>query len=78
MVVVTDDMCTAGTTATTVYIWGEGKKFYVLTKLCVKKNTFLFSLGIFHMMVTDVIKGGKWVWGFIVILLTLICFIMLW
>ena len=39
---------TAGTTtATTVYIWGEGKKCYVLTK-CVKKNTFLFSLGIFQ------------------------------
>ena len=29
------------------YIYlGEGKKFYVLTKR-VKKNTFLFSLGIF-------------------------------
>ena len=27
--------------------WGEGKKFYVLTKH-VKKNTFLFSLGIFQ------------------------------
>ena len=26
---------------------GKGKKFYVLTK-CVKKNTFLFSLGIFQ------------------------------
>ena len=26
---------------------GEGKKFYVLTK-GVKKNTFLFSLGIFQ------------------------------
>ena len=27
--------------------WGEGKKFYVLTKH-VKKNTLLFSLGIFQ------------------------------
>ena len=41
-------MYTAGTTtATTVYIWGEGKKSYVLTKR-VKKNTLLFSLGIFQ------------------------------
>ena len=38
----TGDMCRLG-----VYIWGEGKKFYVLTKR-VKKNTLLFSLGIFQ------------------------------
>ena len=30
-----------------IFIWGEGKKSYVLTKR-VKKNTLLFSLGIFH------------------------------
>ena len=35
-------MCRMG-----VYIWGESKKFYVLTKR-VKKNTSLFSLGIFQ------------------------------
>ena len=29
---------------------GEGKKFYVLTK-CVKKNTFLFSFGIFQSLI---------------------------
>ena len=38
----TDDLCKMDG-----YVWGEGKKFYVLTK-CVKKNTFLFSLGIFQ------------------------------
>ena len=38
-------MCRLG-----IYIWGEGKKFYVLTK-CVKKNTFLFSLGIFQLLI---------------------------
>ena len=38
----TEAMCRLG-----IYIWGEGKKFYVLTK-CVKKNTLLFSLGIFQ------------------------------
>ena len=39
-------------------IWGEGKKFYVLTKH-VKKNTFLFSLGIFQSLIKSM--GGKWV-----------------
>ena len=39
------DMCRLG-----VYIWGEGKKFHVLTK-CVKKNTLLFSLGIFQWLI---------------------------
>ena len=33
---------TAGTTtATTVYIWGEGKKFYILTKYVKKKYIFV-------------------------------------
>ena len=46
-------------------IWGEGKKFYVLTK-CVKKNTFLFSLGIFQSLIKSVGVNGL---GFIVIFL---------
>ena len=37
---------------------GEGKKFNVLTK-CVKKNTLLFSLGIFQSLIKSM--GGKWV-----------------
>ena len=53
LVLCTDDKCRMG-----VYCWnyycyfciylGEGKKFYVLTKLCEKKIHFLFSLGIFQ------------------------------
>ena len=42
----TDDMYRMGD----LYIWGEGKKFYVLTKH-VEKNTFLFSLGIFQWLI---------------------------
>ena len=50
---------TAGTTtATTVYIWGEGKKFYVLTKR-VKKKYISVWFGDFP--ITYQIKGGKWV-----------------
>ena len=67
----------------TLQLWylGEGKKFYVLTKH-VKKNTFLFSLGIFQSLIKSM--GGKWV-GFycdssvdsfycdIVMLCTIVC-----
>ena len=34
--------CAQVTCALGVYMWGEGKKFYALTKH-VKKNTLLFS-----------------------------------
>ena len=40
-----------------IYIWGEGKKFYVLTKR-VKKNTLLFSWGFSNDLSN---QGGKWV-----------------
>ena len=63
----TDDLCKMDG-----YVWGEGKKFYVLTK-CVKKNTFLFSLGIFQSLIKSMGVNGL---GFIVIFL-LIHFVIL-
>ena len=41
-----------------IYIWGEGKKFYVPTK-CVKKKIHYCLVGDFPM--TYEIKGSKWV-----------------
>ena len=48
----TGDMCRLG-----VYIWGEGKKYYLLTKHVKKKYIFV-QFGDFPM--TYQIKGGKW------------------